>query len=101
MENRSNERRGRQSLFNQNKRSTSPNGSADGPAPSFTSVNWGRLFAYLKPYWGKMGLELLALLASSGFGLAFPLVIVRLLDSVTKAKSFGRSEEHTPDLQPR
>jgi subfamily B ATP-binding cassette protein MsbA len=36
-----------------------------------------------------MSLALLALLASSGFGLAFPLVIVRLLDSVTKAKSFA------------
>ena len=57
------------------------------PALSFKALNWGRLLSYLKPYWGKMGLALLALLASSGFGLAFPLVIVRLLDSVTKAKS--------------
>ena len=59
------------------------------PALSFKALNWGRLFSYLKPYWGRMGLALLALLASSGFGLAFPLVIVRLLDSVTKAKSFA------------
>jgi subfamily B ATP-binding cassette protein MsbA len=36
-----------------------------------------------------MGLAILALLLSSGFGLAFPLVIVRLLDSVTKANNFG------------
>jgi subfamily B ATP-binding cassette protein MsbA len=57
------------------------------PALSFKALNWGRLLSYLKPYWRKMGLALLALLASSGFGLAFPLVIVRLLDSVTKAKS--------------
>ncbi|MFT3894414.1 MAG: ABC transporter ATP-binding protein [Anaerolineales bacterium] len=61
----------------------------DEPAVSFKSINWGRLLSYLKPYWGKMGLALLALLASSGFGLAFPLVIVRLLDSVTKANSFA------------
>jgi len=61
----------------------------DGPAVSFKSVNWGRLFGYLKPYSGKMTLAILALLISSGFGLAFPLVIVRLLDSVTKAKSFA------------
>ncbi|HTX93278.1 MAG TPA: ABC transporter ATP-binding protein [Anaerolineales bacterium] len=61
----------------------------DGPALSFKSVNWGRLFGYLKPYRGRMGLAILALLLSSGFGLAFPLVIVRLLDSVTKAKSFA------------
>src|SRR5215216_5245944 len=59
------------------------------PALSFRALNWGRLFSYLKPYWGRMGLALLALLASSGFGLAFPLIIVRLLDSVTKAKSFA------------
>src|SRR5690349_6457028 len=58
-------------------------------ALSFKAVNWGRLFGYLKPYWGRMGLALLALLASSAFGLAFPLVIVRLLDSATKAKSFA------------
>jgi subfamily B ATP-binding cassette protein MsbA len=36
-----------------------------------------------------MSLAILSPLISSGFGLAFPLVIVRLLDSVTKAKSFG------------
>jgi ABC-type multidrug transport system fused ATPase/permease subunit len=36
-----------------------------------------------------MALAVLALLVSSGFGLAFSLVIVRLLDAVTKAKSFG------------
>jgi len=79
MQNRSNHHRGeRPSLINQNE-----------PKVSFKSVNWSRLFGYLKPYRGRMGLALLALLASSGFGLAFPLVIVRLLDSVTKAKSFG------------
>jgi ATP-binding cassette, subfamily B, bacterial MsbA len=62
---------------------------SDGPAVSFKSVNWGRLLGYLKPYRGRMTLAILALLASSGFGLAFPLVIVRLLDSVTKAQGLG------------
>src|ERR1044071_5545257 len=98
MENRSNGRRPhRSALPDQNKQSNPGNE----PRVSFKAINWKRLFGYLKPYWGRMGLALLALLASSGFGLAFPLIIVRLLDSVTKAKSFGRSEEHTPDLQPR
>jgi subfamily B ATP-binding cassette protein MsbA len=79
MENRSNGRRGaRPALFNQ-----------DEPAVSFKSVNWRRLLDYLKPYRGRMLLAILALLLSSGFGLVFPLVIVRLLDSVTKAKSFA------------
>ncbi len=36
-----------------------------------------------------MTFAILALLISSGFGLAFPLVIVRLLNSVTQAKSFA------------
>jgi subfamily B ATP-binding cassette protein MsbA len=61
----------------------------DQPAISFKSVNWSRLLGYLKPYRGRMGLAILALLLSSGFGLAFPLVIVRLLDSVTKANSYA------------
>jgi ATP-binding cassette, subfamily B, bacterial MsbA len=78
MENRSNRRRERQALLNQNE-----------PAISFKAVNWGRLFSYLQPYWGRMGLAILALLLSGGFGLAFPLVIVRLLDSVTQAQNFG------------
>ncbi len=63
--------------------------SRNEPKVSFKEINWRRLFGYLKPYRGRMGLALLALLASSGFGLGFPLVIVRLLDSVTKAKSFA------------
>ena len=79
MENRSNGRRGEPpALFKQGE-----------PAVSLKSVNWRRLFSFLMPYRGRMGLAILALLLSSGFGLAFPLVIVRLLDSVTKAKSFA------------
>lgn len=61
----------------------------DRPRMPITSVNWRRLLGYLKPYRGRMALAILALLVSSGFGLAFPLVIVRLLDSVTQAKSSG------------
>jgi subfamily B ATP-binding cassette protein MsbA len=71
-----------------------------GPAPtgvsdeeksrfSFKAVNWRRLFGYLKPYRGRMALAILTLLVSSGLGLAFPAVIVRLLDSVTQAKDYG------------
>lgn len=56
---------------------------------SIKSINWGRLFGYLKPYKKQMLFAVLALLISSAFGLAFPLVIVRLLDSVTKTKDFG------------
>src|SRR5262245_45163629 len=59
------------------------------PNVSIKAVNWGRLLGYLKPYGGRMALALLALLLSSALGLAFPLVIVRLLDSATQVKSYG------------
>jgi subfamily B ATP-binding cassette protein MsbA len=81
MENRSNGRqKARPSLNNEGEDST---------AFFLKAVNWGRLLAYLKPYQGRMAFAVLALLISSGFGLAFPLVIVRLLTSVTQAGNFG------------
>ena len=55
---------------------------------SFKSINWRRLFGYLKPYRRRMALAILTLLLASAFGLAFPLVIVRLLDSVTHAGNY-------------
>jgi len=59
------------------------------PGVSITSLKPGRLLRYLKPYRGHMALAVLSLLISSGLGLAFPLVIVRLLDSATLIKSYG------------
>ena len=56
------------------------------PRAAFTSLNWFRLFGYLKPYRGRMILALFALLFSTGLGLAFPALIAQLLDSVTRAK---------------
>ncbi len=70
------------------RRGNRPENSNEPPA-SFTAVKWGRLFGYLKPYTGRMSLAILALLLSTGFGLAFPAVIVRLLDSVTKTQNYG------------
>ncbi|HVO69256.1 MAG TPA: ABC transporter ATP-binding protein, partial [Aggregatilineaceae bacterium] len=59
------------------------------PRFSIKAVSWRRLFGYLKPYRGRMVLAILALLLSTGFGLAFPAVIVRLLDTVTKFHGLG------------
>lgn len=56
---------------------------------SLKAVNWRRLFSFLKPYRKQMILAVLALLASSAFGLAFPLVIVKLLDQVTQSNSLA------------
>lgn len=63
--------------------------NAPPPSISLTSVNWRRLFGYLAPYRGRMLLAMLALFLSSGFGLAFPTVIVQLLDTVTQGRDFN------------
>lgn len=51
-----------------------------------TPISWWRLIRYLGPYKGRMALAILALALASAMGLSFPLVIVRLLDSVLKQK---------------
>lgn len=56
----------------------------DVPDTPNTPVNWRRLLGYLRPYKGRMALAIVALAVTSGMSLAFPLVIVRLLDSVLK-----------------
>ncbi|HEX7557085.1 MAG TPA: ABC transporter ATP-binding protein [Leptolinea sp.] len=66
-----------------------PANSEEGERISIKTVNWSRLFGYLKPYWKRMGLAVLALLVSTGTGLAFTLVIVKMLDSVTRAQDYG------------
>ena len=74
---------------NNGRRRERPVANENAPKVSLRSVNWRRLLGYLKPYTGRMALAILALLVSTGLGLAFPLVIVRLLDSVTHAKDTG------------
>lgn len=51
------------------------------------SINLVRVFSYLKPYRGRMVLAITALLISTGLGLLFSLLIVRLLYSLTLTKS--------------
>jgi ATP-binding cassette, subfamily B, bacterial MsbA len=53
------------------------------------SVDWRRLIGYLKPYKGRMAVAIVAMLVSAGLGLSFPLIIVRLLDSVTRSRSLA------------
>ncbi|MBX2999465.1 MAG: ABC transporter ATP-binding protein [Caldilineaceae bacterium] len=61
----------------------------DRPTPD-TPVNWRRLWGYLKPYRGRMALAIGALAVSSAMGLTFPLVIVRLLDSVLQQQDVAQ-----------
>lgn len=72
---------------NRRRRAQSDEMDKNTPQISLLEVNWGRLFAYLKPYMGQMALATLALLFSTAFGLAFPALIVRLLESVTQTGS--------------
>src|SRR5688572_7209975 len=59
------------------------------PAPN-TPIHWRRLFGYLSPYKGWMALAVLALALANAINLAFPLVIVQLLDSVLKQQDPDR-----------
>lgn len=61
----------------------------DRPTPD-TPVDWRRLWGYLKPYRGRMALVIGALAVSSAMGLTFPLVIVRLLDSVLQQQNLAQ-----------
>lgn len=55
--------------------------------PINTPINWRRLLGYLRPYGKRMSLAIGALALASLMGLSFPLVIVRLLDSVLKQQN--------------
>jgi subfamily B ATP-binding cassette protein MsbA len=59
------------------------------PPVSFKALDWKRLLAYLTPHRARMGMAIGALLVSTVLGLSFPLVIVRLLDSVTRSHSLA------------
>jgi ATP-binding cassette, subfamily B, bacterial MsbA len=61
----------------------------DRPIPD-TPVDWRRLWGYLKLYRGRMALAIGALAVSSAMGLTFPLVIVRLLDSVLQQQDVAQ-----------
>ena len=54
------------------------------------AVKWGRLFSYLRPYWRRMALAIGSLAIASAMNLTFPLVIVRLLDSVLQQRDLGQ-----------
>lgn len=59
------------------------------PDQKLASVNWRRLLGYLRPHAGRMALAIVALFISSGLGLSFPLVIVRLLDTATQVHTYS------------
>lgn len=56
---------------------------------SFKGVDWRRLLSYLFPYRWRMVAAVVALLVSTGLGLLFPLVMVRLLDATVHSHRSG------------
>ena len=78
-------------MFGRDRRrgSKTNSGTEQETSVSLTSVSWRRLLSYLRPYTGRMILAIVALFFSTSFALAFPAVIVRLLDSVTQAQDYG------------
>ena len=58
----------------------------DRPIPEVEVSPW-RLFSYLKPYWLRMTIASIALIAATVLGLVFPLAIQRVLDTVLDSNS--------------
>lgn len=73
-------------MFNRRRLADRREREAEETTPN-TPIHWRRLFAYLQPYRRRMALAILALAISSAMGLAFPLMIIRLLDSVLKERN--------------
>lgn len=51
------------------------------PIPN-VEISIRRVFSYLRPYWLRMTIAMIALLLATAFGLVFPLAIQRVLDTV-------------------
>src|SRR4051812_23697955 len=62
-------------------------GKSSEERPPLRAINIGRLVGYLRPYKGWLAITGLALAVTNAVSLAFPLLIVRLLDSVLKQHS--------------
>lgn len=68
-------------MFNPRRRANSRNPADQATTPN-TPIDAWRLFGYLRPYRWRMALAMLALVLASSVGLAFPLFIMRLLDTI-------------------
>jgi subfamily B ATP-binding cassette protein MsbA len=79
-------------MFNRSNNRQAPGDGTPNEAAAQTplqAVNWLRLLGYLKPYRGRMLLAIVALVLSTGASLAFPAIIVQLLDTVTSTHQAG------------
>ncbi len=61
-------------------------------------TEWRRLLGYLRPYRARMALVIFALLVASAIGLVFPLVVVRLIQTVLKQPSMTPLNQLTAGL---
>jgi subfamily B ATP-binding cassette protein MsbA len=58
-------------------------------------VDWRRLIGYLRPYRGRLVIALLAMVASAGLSLIFPLVIQNVVDSVLQLGNVAELDRFT------
>jgi subfamily B ATP-binding cassette protein MsbA len=72
-----------------------PNDTPDVPPGP---VDWRRLIGYLRPYRARIGLALIATLASSALSLVFPAVIQTVVDSVLNARNVVQLDQITIGL---
>ncbi len=63
----------------------------DSAAQTFKSVDWRRLFGYVRPYWRRLLVAIVCLFLSSAIGLMVPLVAGLLVDAISGASTPGRS----------
>lgn len=61
-------------------------------------TEWRRLLGYLRPYRARMALVIVALLLASAIGLVFPLVVVRLLQTVLRQPRLAPLNQLTAGL---
>jgi len=77
------------------RRGASPDDAVETPPGP---VNWRRLFGYLRPYWKRMAIAILALIGSSALSLVFPAVIGNVVDSVLSARNMQLLDQITIGL---
>ena len=69
-------------MFRRRRGQTDPSAEGENNEQDDYPVKWGNLLGYLTPYWSRLSLALVMLLASVALSLVFPAVIQQVLDSV-------------------
>lgn len=82
-------------MFGRRSRGAKPQEKAEVPD---IPMSWGRLARYLSPYKARMGLAVIAMIASAALGLVFPAVISSVVDSVLRQNNVQLLDQITGGL---